>query len=131
MTFILILFFASLIAITFMVGRKLLMLQNGEIQQGQEIAFKAPALEEWKHITIRGAKRHSYNILVITIRFYFRTTNLLKLKYQDVKIKVKNIRRKSHVQAEKQEISKFLKVISEYKSKIRKIKQQVKEEENL
>lgn len=134
MYFILILFFASLIAIIFMIGRKLLMLQNGHIIQknfeGGAI-LRVPALEEWRHLTIKGAKKHGYNALVSTIRFYFRTSNTIKNKYHEVKTGVTNMRKKNQAGAEKREISKFLKVISEYKKKIRRIKQKVKEEENL
>ncbi|HEY4513536.1 MAG TPA: hypothetical protein VJH06_03425 [Candidatus Paceibacterota bacterium] len=116
-----------------MIGRKLLMLQNGQITERDftEINLKAPALEEWKHAAIKGTKKHGYNTLVGIIRFYFRGSNILKNKYEEVRVKVKRMRRKGRGETEKPEISKFLKVVSEYKKKIRKIKQKVKEEENL
>ncbi|MFA6520606.1 MAG: hypothetical protein WCT44_03310 [Candidatus Paceibacterota bacterium] len=114
-----------------MIGRKLLLLQNGQILERSEFVLKAPVLEEWKHSTIRGARKHSYNALVATIRFYFRASSLIKNSYQGIKTKIKDLGRKETVENEKREISKFLKVISEYKHKIRRIKQKVKEEESL
>ena len=133
MYFLLILFFTSLLGITFMVERKLVMLKNGVLLHREETFFKAPYLEEWKHLTSKNVKRHGYTVLVATIRFYVRFSNLLKNKYQEIKIKIKNIRsRKSNSNLSgKQEISKFLKIISEYKYKIREIKHKIKEEENL
>jgi hypothetical protein len=117
-----------------MVGRKLVMLQNGQIAPGnfrEGVAHRAPVLEEWKKTGIKKIKIAGHKSLVETIRFYLRSTNLIKNKYENVKTGIKSMRRKNHRGAEKQEISKFLKVISEYKQKIRKIKQKVREEENL
>ena len=131
MYFLLTLFFISLLGITFMIGRKLVMLQNGQVQNKEETILKAPYLEEWKHLTIKNIKKHGYIGLVATIRFYIRSSNFLKNKYQEVKIKIKNIRSKNSNgnSPEKREVSKFLKMISEYKHKIRKIKHKIKEEE--
>jgi len=133
MYFLLILFFGSLLGITFMIGKKLLMLQNGQIiyKDSTETFLKAQYLEELKHSAIKTIKKHSYIGLVTTIRFYFHSKNFFKNKYQEVKIKIKNIRRKNQDENEKKEVSKFLKMISEYKQKIREIKHKIKEEENL
>lgn len=133
MYFLLILFFGSLLGITFMIGKKLLMLQNGQILQREEDLFKIQHLEEFKRLTIKNVKKHGYPILVTTIRYYVRSSNLLRNKYQEVKNKIKNIHIKKQKDGslEKREASNFLKMVSEYKNKIRKIKQKVKEEENL
>jgi hypothetical protein len=133
MNFLLILFFGSLLGITFMIGRKLVMLQNGQVLHREELVFKTPYLEEWKHLTIKNVKKHGYNGLVTTIRFYVRSINILKNKYHGAKSLVNNIRNKNpnSNSENKREISKFLKIISEYKYKIREIKRKVKKEENL
>jgi hypothetical protein len=117
-----------------MIGRKLLMLQSGKIEmvnQGEEVFGTPYFLEEWKHSTIKNTKRYGYIALVETIRFYFRLNNFLKSKYQEIKAKAKGLyeKRQSIEDIEKREVSKFLKMVSEYKSKIRKIKDRVKEEE--
>lgn len=119
-----------------MIGRKLLMLQNGQIsyRDSAETFLKAQYFEELKHSTIKTIKKHSYVGLVIIIRLYIKFSNYIKNKYKEVKIKIKN---KYHQKTggktkEKQEAPKFLKIISEYKQKIREIKHRIKkEEENL
>jgi hypothetical protein len=113
-----------------MVGRKLVLLQNRVVFQ-EETIVKTPSLEEWKHLTITNVKKHGYIGLVATIRFYVRSTNFLKNKLEDLKTKVKSINGKKLREEEKREVSGFLKMISEYKQKIRHIKDKVKEEENL
>lgn len=134
MYFLLILFFGSLIGITFMVGRKFLLIQSGQIVNinKDEVFSETKYLEDLKQATIKNTKRHGYTLLVITIRTYFRTANLLKNKYEKIKNKVKETyqKRKKHIHAEKIGENSFLKMVSEYKHKIRKIKQQVEEEEN-
>lgn len=134
MYFLLILFFGSLIGITFMVGRKFLLIQSGQIVNinKDEVFSETKYLEDLKQATIKNTKRHGYTLLVITIRTYFRTANLLKNKYEKIKNKVKDAyqKRKKHIHTEKIGENSFLKMVSEYKHKIRKIKQQVEEEEN-
>lgn len=127
MYFLLTLFFASLIGIIFMIGRKLILLKNGQILIREENPLKN-SYEEWKNLAIKNVKKHGYTGLVATIRFYIRGTNLLKNKYQEVKIKMKN-RSKESINNDKKEISKFLKIISEYKHKIREIKHKIHKEE--
>jgi len=115
-----------------MIERKLLMLQNGHVLQKNEFLEKTPDyLEKLKNLTAKNIKRHGYIGLVATIRIYVRSTNFLKNKYQETKIKIKNIHaRKTNIDSEeKREVSKFLKMISEYKHKIREIKHRIKEEE--
>lgn len=130
MYFLITLFFVSLLGISFMIGRKLLVLQDGQILTEEEI-LQTPILEEWKHSTVTNVKKHGYNLLVIIIRLYVRSSNFIKNKYQEFKTKLQNINSSNTISEDKQEISKFLKVISDYKHKIRKIKQKIKEEENL
>ncbi len=133
--FLLILFFGSLIGITYMVGRKFKLIQDGQILNinEEEIFSKTPYFEEIKYATIKNTKRHGYILLVITIRIYFRSINFLKKKYREAKTKIREIyqKRQKRTPEEKKEINSFLKMVSEYKNKIRRIKQQVKEEENL
>lgn len=128
---LLILFFGSLAGISFMIGRKLLSLQNGQVFDRDETFLKAPHLEELKHKTVKNIKKYGYAGLVTTMRFYIRSTNLMKNKYGEARIKVKNLylKKSNSRTEEKQEISKFLKIISEYKHKIREIRNRINEEE--
>lgn len=131
MNLLLILFFTSLISILIMIGRKLFLLQNGQISGIEGAPFEVPHLEKVKHFTIKNIKKYEHILLVEMLRFYIKFSNLLKKKYQDMKIKVKNIIIKNERSTEKKEISKFLKVIGDYKNKIREIKHRIKKEENL
>lgn len=128
---LLILFFTSLIFIIIMIGRKLALLEHEQVLNHEEVSFELPYLKEVKHLTITNIKKHGYIFLVATVRFYVRSTNFLKDKYKEIKIKIKNKIMESHVNGEKKEISKFLKIIGDYKHKIREIKHKIKKEENL
>lgn len=133
--FLLILFFGSLAGITFMIGRKFMLIQDGQILNlnKEDVFLKTQYIENLKHATIKNTKKHGYVLLVALIRIYFRSANFLKNKYHELKNKIKEVRqkRRNHLQEEKRGASSFLKMVSEYKNKIRKIKEQVKEEENL
>jgi hypothetical protein len=131
MYFLLILFFGSLFGITFMIGRKLMVLQEGVVVHHNENLLK-DSYEEWKRSVAKNFKKYSYLGLVATIRFYIHSLNFAKKQYEVVKIKAKDmIAKKSKNNDKKIEPNKFLKMISEYKHKIRKIRHQIKEEENL
>lgn len=129
--FLLILFFLSLTSIIIMIGRKLVAIKHEQILSHEEVLFEVPYLEKAKHITIKNIKKHGYDILVVAIRSYIRSTNYLKNKYEEIKIKIKNRNQKNNINGEKKEISKFLKIVADYKNKIREIKHKIKKEENL
>ena|SRR3989344_4975155 len=129
MYILLILFFTSLILIIFMIGRKLILLQNGLVVNKEEVLFKIPHLEKIKNLTIENAKKYGHLGLVTTLRLYVRSINFLKNKYQETKIKIENWNKENHINGEKKEISKFLKIIGDYKHKIREIKNKIHEEE--
>ena len=131
MTILISLFFISLISIAIMFEKKLALLKN----QSESITEKGtPTLEmpyvvEIKDITIRKVKRAGYLGLITIIRLYFRSLNFLKYKYDKLKDLTKNIHKNTTNDIEKKEINRFLKVVSDYKNKIRKIKSRIKEEE--
>ena len=125
----LILFFTSLSAIIFMIGRKLVLVQNGQIPHKEGVFFEVRHLEKVRQATIRGAKKYGHQSIVTTLRLYIRSMNLLKNKYGELKIKMENWNKQSHINGEKKEISKFLKIIGDYKHKIKEIKHKIHEEE--
>lgn len=130
MYLLLILFFGSLLVISFMIGRKVWMLQSGHIFHKDE-AFLKNYLEELKHLAAKNIKKYGYAGLVTAIRLHIRSKKMASNKYQEIKIKINSMRSKKAKAGaeEKQEISKFLKIISEYKHKIREIKHKINEEE--
>ncbi|OGI94552.1 hypothetical protein A3A03_02105 [Candidatus Nomurabacteria bacterium RIFCSPLOWO2_01_FULL_40_18] len=133
MYLLLILFFASLISIVIMMGRKLFLLQNGQIASSSqdENSFEVPHLEKVKHFTIQNLKKYEHMLLVQILWLYVRSSNFLKSKYQELKIKINNKIKTNHIGSEKKEISKFLKIIGDYKHKIKEIKHKIRKEEDL
>jgi len=128
---ILILFFLSLFSIVFMIGRKLAFIKREQVVTEKEIMLEIPYLKDIKHLTFKNIKKYGYTLAVITVRYYVRGTNFLKNKYEKMKIRIMNRGNDKEVNGEGREISKFLKIISEYKHKIRRIKHEIKKEENL
>ncbi len=131
MYLLLILFFASLLSIIVMIGRKLAVLEHEQVLNHQDVLLELPYLKEIKNITVQNIKKYGYTGLVTMLRLYIRFTNFLKDKYKEVKTKIRNMSRESQANGEKKEISKFLKIIGDYKNKIREIKHKIKKEENL
>ncbi len=133
MTILISLFLISFIAITVMFNRKLFLLKNGDITvtQKENMVLEIPYILKIKNITNKKIKKYGYVILVTIIRLYFRSLNLLKRKYKELKTRIDNLNKGEVVNGtEKREVNKFLKGISDYKNKIKEIKHQIKEEEN-
>ncbi|MEI7709154.1 MAG: hypothetical protein WCI76_00395 [bacterium] len=114
-----------------MIGKKFALIEHEQILNHEEILFELPFIKEVKKITVANVKRHGYTGLVTTVRIYVRSTNFLQNKYQDLNRKIKNQIRSKAKNGESKEISKFLKVIGDYKHKIREITHKIKKEENL
>ncbi len=131
MYILLILFFASLIGIIIMIGQKLILLQNGRIVVEEKNPLEVRHLEKVKHLTIKNIKKYEHIILVEVLRWYVKSVNFSKDKYRGTKEKIRTMMMKRHINGEKKEISKFLKIIGDYKNRIREIKHKIKKEENL
>lgn len=128
MTAILIMFFISLAGISVMIGRKLILLKRGQIESAEKIPFEIPNSEEIKYFAVKNTKRYGYLTLVVILRFSIRSSNFLKRQYKEIKTKIGNTINKHFPQKEK-EVSKFLKMVSDYKNKIAKIRNKIIEEE--
>jgi hypothetical protein len=132
---LIILFFASLFGIMFMVGRKLAFVRNEQILGREDVLHPFdPHIEKIKHLARRSAKEYSYMALVTTIRIYVKSLNFTKQKLQEAKEKAIEIMKKRrnggmNTTESIQEDNKFLKKVSEYKQKIREIKHKIKKEE--
>ncbi len=134
MYILLALFFISLISLTVMFSRKLILLKNQGvmIEHAEDLILELPFVKELKHLTIKKVKRYGYVGVVTSIRLYFRGINLAKLKYTELKDKINSVDKSKWINdIEKREVNKFLKVVSNYKHKIRQIKHQIKEEEKI
>ena len=135
MTLLLILFFGSLLGMAGMIGRKIFILEGQDHRHVKlnGLEFEIPHLEEITKDSIKGLQKYGYSALVVTLKMYVKSSNILKQQYEGIKNKIKTARTKNmsaeEVQAAETKVSKFLEMISDYKHKIRKIKHQITEEE--
>src|SRR3989338_8732371 len=127
--YLLIIFFISLIGAGAMIGRKVVMLRRGEVKEEGEMLIKIPPLSHVENATLEGLKIWGDALLVVTVKMYVQSVNLVKSLYGQAKSNLKKIintyYRPNGEEGEK-EVSKFLKMISTYKNKIRKIKHKIK-----
>lgn len=131
MQLVLILFFVSLAGIALMIGRKLILSKTGVTPTEDNFLFEIPDHQDVKHIAVKNIRKYGYIFLVSTIRLYVRTINYLRRKSGELYNIIHRIvtwnkfeKSESH-----KEVSKFLKMMSEYKHKISKIKHKIVEEE--
>ncbi len=120
-----------------MLGRKLVLAQNQPQKnlRPEDLHFEIPHLEEIKKTTGKNLKKYGYVALVLSLRFYIKSMNVLKEQYQELDKKIAQMRKKNmpglDIQKQEKKVSGFLEMISEYKHKIRRIKHQIaREEEN-
>ncbi len=139
MYFFFILFFISLTAIILMISRKLLLINNIEghnIDHPNELLVSGILdFDKIKHSTIKNAKKTIHALIWVTLRTYIVSVNFINKKRKEIVIKIKNKFRKHHHEIEeveeKKEVSKYIKIISEYRQKIRTIKNKIREEEGI
>lgn len=137
MPIILTLLFLSIAGIIYMIGSKLILLQEGTIPPAQQnFPISIPEPHELRKIVKRKLHRYSFIALVIIIRIYVITSHFLKIQFKKlwkiIRTKVNKILdgRKQHHQQTK-EASAFLKKISDYKKKVHYITEKIKEEEGI
>lgn len=135
MNLFIILFIVSLLGIAFMIIRKLIPIRKGAVIQEEFSHPFVPDIEKIKHITSVSTRRYGYMAVVGSVRLYVRFGNFLKSNYEIAKSKLKNLRKnRKNGEAEsptgEKEASKFLKMITDYKYKIRHIKTKIEREEN-
>jgi hypothetical protein len=132
----LILFFLSLAGIIIMVWRELVLVKNGQVAITHHVHPFVPDLQKIKYLTSKGTKKLSYITLFVTLKIFIKSSNFIKIKSKMFIKKLKDKFKKSNDNSlgettEKKEVSKYLKIISEYQQKIRKIKHRIKEEEGI
>jgi hypothetical protein len=132
----LILFSLSLLGIIIMIWRELVLVRSGQVAMAQHAHPFVPELQKIKHLTFKGVKRFGYVMLFVTLRFFIKSSNFTKTTSKIVLEEIKNKLRKNKNNRmdeinTKKEISGYLKVISDYRQKIRKMKHKIKEEEGI
>lgn len=131
MTFILILFFVSLLSIVIILYRRVILIRNNEMVIIDESPL-LPDAKEVHHVIVKNAKAYSLFFIAIFLRTYIRSSVIIKKKTSETYTKVKNKLSGNPGEvatSEKKEVSAFLRNISEYKKKIKKLKKQIVEEE--
>jgi len=133
----LILFFIALTGIATLLARKIFVLKHANIHHPKdlELEFEVPDLDEVKKFANKKIKRYGYMALVSTIRLYIIGGSFLKNKSMIVLKTIKSkLPGKKITKIDKDgniETSAFIKTISEYKHKIKKIKHRIKKEEGI
>lgn len=138
MTLFIILFFISLLGITVLIGRRLLLIYNGTLSNNRiigDFAFEVADLEDVKHLTTKKIKKYGYVLLVNTIKIYVKSGITIKKVYTRTTEKIYDINRKYFKKNESYDnikpASSFLSTIGEYKKKIGRITKEIKEEHGL
>lgn len=129
---VLFLFFASLATIVLMLGRRISLIDKGEVLVLEGAKFEVPYLKEAKRIGINSAKHFEHEVLVIVVRYYMNLSNVVRHLYRETKKGFHRINTKDHPSGEKIEkiqVSKLLKMIEDYQDRIEHIKHQIREEE--
>ncbi len=134
MNIFLILFFIALFGITIMIVRKYFTIKHLEIKNNPDLdlEFEVPELEELQKFFSKRIKRYGYVILVLIIKLYILSSNFVKEKSISLykKIKKRIFKHKTKTETNK-ETSPFIKTIKDYKKKIKRITNKIKEEEGL
>lgn len=131
----LILFFLSLAGIIIMVWRELVLVKNGQVAITHHVHPFVLDLQKIKYLTSKGTKKLSYITLFVTLKIFIKSSNFIKTQsiilIKELKNKLKNNNGNSSDETKEKGVSKYLKIISEYQQKIRKIKHRIKEEEGI
>jgi len=121
-----------------MIGRKLVLLNNMEGHNTHNVTetFLSEILDfdKIKNTTIKNLRRVEHVLIWIILRTYLVSKNFVNKKSKEIVEKIKtrlNRNRQNHILEEKKEVSKYIKVISDYRQKIRHIKHKIKEEEGI
>lgn len=99
--------------------------------QNVDLDFGKPFIEEIKYATIKKTKRYGYIILFITVRLYVLSSKFVKDKSKKTVNKIMDKFIKKDGVEGKTDTSNFLKMVTDYKHKIKKIHHKIKEEEGI
>jgi hypothetical protein len=138
MYFFFILFFVSLGAIILMIGRKLSLvndnLESSKAHTHEVFISGIFDFDKLKSTTIKNSKKLGHLLVWFTLRTYILSSNFLNKKRKEIILKIQNKinrNRNNNIEEEEKEVSKYIKIISEYRQKIRKIKHKIREEEGI
>jgi hypothetical protein len=131
MTTLLIIFFTSLLGLVVMIGRRIMLIKDSQIILEENISFGEPYIEEIKQATAKKMKQYGYVVITSTLRFSIKSSRFLNEKGSDISKRIRSMLIKSGEGESQKEVSNFLKMVSEYKNKINRIKNRIREEEGI
>ena len=124
-----------------MIGHKLVLVRNGKYgpinkEEVDILLFVTPDLEKIKLLTFRNMKRLAYFTVFATLKLIIKSSNFIKVKSRILVEAIKNRLKRDRDElieeiGEKKEVSKYLRVISEYHQKIKRMKHIIKEKEGI
>jgi len=118
-----------------MIGKKLVLVRNGHSTEIEHIHLFPIDFKKIKYSSFQITKKFIYIMIFITLRSYLLSSKFIKEKSKILIKKIENKLKKNidgiSDELEKKEVSKYLKMISEYRQKIRKMKHQIKREEGI
>jgi hypothetical protein len=115
-----------------MMWRRLTLIRAGLIVVDENLPHPfVPHMHKIKHFSFRSLKRFVDITIIITLRFYVRFVNFVKNQYSKLRIKIMSMSQENPDGNGllKKEANKVLKVLSEYKNKISRMKKNIYEEE--
>ncbi len=123
-------FAVSLLGIIIMIGRKLSLVKAGHIVDLEQPHPLHPHLQKIKSSIWEKVRKYEHLALVLIIWAYVKSVNFLKQMYITAKSKlVKDKVQLEDGSTEEVEASGFLKMMSDYKYRIRHIKHKIKRDQ--
>jgi len=130
-------FSVSLLGIIVMIWRKLVLFRQGTLEDIKHSHPFAIDFEKIKYFASKAGKKLRYGLLFIVLKSSIKASNFIKTKWVLLLDEIKNrvLKKTTVINAdgitEKKEVSKYLKIISEYQQKIRNMKYRIKKEEGI
>ncbi len=130
---LLILFIISLAGIIGIMGRKLKFVREKDLVIGGYSHYFVPEIEEVREMVVYALKKYGHMSVVAMVRMQVKSVNFSKKTYALGKDKLSNLQimknRGWGNVSEEVKVSKFLKMVSDYKQKVREIRHRIHEEE--
>jgi hypothetical protein len=128
-------FAISLILLAGLLGYKIIRVRNGETltEEHHDIHSFIPEhvnLGEARKAVVKYGKQYGHETILSAIRMWFRTFYFVKKQKEIIVPKIKSMIPKKHREAQRPAVvSEFLQNVTEYKGKLKKISDRIKEEE--
>ncbi len=110
-----------------------MLVRNGYIVVDENVPHPfIPDIHNIKQVAFKWFRRMLNIVILVTLRIYVKLVNLVKEQYNKIRLRVISSMSQENPDGNgllKKEANKFLKVVSEYKHKITRMKRNIHEEE--